>query len=219
MIGPSKTAMALALLAALVLPSGALALEKVQGGVEEQKSEVLIPLSEVDKTKLNKGQVVLGTQARPNGRRWVTAKIKIDAHPSLVWDAVHEERKTDPDLAYSKVVEENNNEKTLEQKFQLLPVIGTSVCLIKSTEIPHKRIDYYLLKSDRFKAVEGSWILQAMEDGSTVLELGSYIDIGMPAPRSIVEGVASKKLERRLGHVRKFAEAKAKAIAQKSSSQ
>jgi hypothetical protein len=174
---------------------------------EEVKSEAtLIAVSDLEKEKLARGQVVIGTADKPNGRRWVTAKIRIKANPSVVWDAVHEERKTDPDLAYSKVLEEGKNEFILEQKFQLIPVVGTSVCVIKSTEVPHKRIDYHLLKSDRFKAVEGSWILQPADDGTTILELGSYIDIGLPAPRTIVEGVAGRKLERRVANVRKVAE-------------
>lgn len=177
---------------------------------EAKKAEPNIAISDADKAKLDKGQVIIGTQNKPNGRRWVTAKIRIAAQPHVVWNAVHEERKSDPDLAYSKIVEEGKNEQTLEQKFQLLPVVGTSVCLIKSSEVPNKRIDYYLLKSDRFKAVEGSWILQPTEDGGTILELASYIDIGMPAPRSIIENIAGKKLERRVSNVRRVAEADGK---------
>lgn len=177
----------------------------------EKLEAPLVVLTDSEKNKLQKGQVAIGTADKPNGRRWVTAKIKINAQPSVVWEAVHEERKTDPDLAYSKILEEvkneaGKNEQTLEQKFQLIPVLGTSVCVIKSTEDLHKRIDYHLLKSDRFKAVEGSWLLQPTEDGGTVLELGSYIDIGVPAPRSFVENIAGKKLERRLTNVRKVAE-------------
>lgn len=165
-----------------------------------------IAVTPAEKAKLKAGEVVVGTQQKPSGRRWVSAKIHIKAPASVVWDAVHEERKTDPDIAYSKVLEEGKNELTLEQKFQLIPVIGTSVCVMKNTEVPGKRIDYYLLKSDRFKALEGSWVLQATDDGHTILELASYIDMGVPAPRSIIESVASKKLERRLGNVRKAAE-------------
>lgn len=165
-----------------------------------------IAVTPAEKAKLNSGDVVVGTQQKPSGRRWVAAKIQIKATPQVVWDAVHEERKTDPDIAYSKVLEEGKNELTLEQKFQLIPVIGTSVCVMKNTEVPGKRIDYYLLKSDRFKALEGSWVIQPTEDGHTILELASYIDMGVPAPRSIIESVASKKLERRLDNVRKAAE-------------
>lgn len=208
-------ALSLVILSSIFVPSMANGLDTADAGVKAEAP--LISLNKSDISKLDKGNVVIGNQPKANGRRWVTAKVKIKAHPSVVWEAVHEERKTDPDLAYSKVIEENKNEKTLEQKFQLLPIVGTSVCVIKSTEIPNKRIDYYLLKSDRFKAVEGSWILQPTDDGGTILELGSYIDIGVPAPRSIVENIAGKKLERRVSNVRKFAESGGKALAHKGS--
>lgn len=165
-----------------------------------------ITVTASEKTKLKAGNVVVGTIAKNSGRRWVAAKIHIKASPSAVWEAIHEERKTDPDIAYSKVLEKNNNETTLEQKFQVLPVIGTSVCVMKQTEVPNKRIDYYLLKSDRFKALEGSWVLMPSDEG-TILELASYIDMGVPAPRSFIEAVAGKKLERRVSNVRKAAEA------------
>ncbi len=178
----------------------------------ETKAEPpLVVVTEAEHAKLSKGQVVIGTAPKPNGRRWVTAKIKINAQPHDVWEAVHEERKSDPDLAYSKILEEGKNEhgkteQTLEQKFQLIPVLGTSVCVLKSTEETNKRIDYHLLKSDRFKAVEGSWILQPDVDGNTILELGSFIDIGVPAPRSFIENIAGKKLATRLSNVKKVAE-------------
>ncbi len=209
-VSKMKTTGAMLVAAAAICSSPAYSLpaESIKG--EEVKAAAEAPMlvvTENEKTKLSKGEVVLGTQDKPSGRRWVTAKIRINAAPNTVWDAVHQERHSDPDIAYSKVLEEGKNESTFEQKFQLLPVVGTSVCVIKSNEIPGKRIDYYLLKSDRFKAVEGSWILQPTEDGGTILELGSYIDIGVPVPRSWVEGVASKKLERRVSNVRKVAEA------------
>ena len=189
----------------------------VEPKVDSAISEVpTITVNAADKVKLTAGEVVLGTQKQNSGRRWVTAKVHIKASPTVVWESVHEERKNDPDLAYSKVLEQGKNEATLEQKFQLIPVIGTSVCVMKNTEVPLKRIDYYLLKSDRFKALEGSWVLQATEDGGTILELASYIDMGVPAPRSFIESIAGKKLERRVGNVRKAAEAaQAKQVAHK----
>lgn len=140
-------------------------------------------------------------------RDWVTGKVTIKAPVSTVWYSVHEERKKDPDLAYSKVLEQSEHEVTLEQKFVLLPMLGTSVCVMKDTEIPQQRIDYHLLKSDHFKALEGSWVLTPSADGkSTVLELSSHIDLGIPVPRCFVNGALSKKIERRLDHVKTMAE-------------
>src|SRR6516165_10645527 len=140
-------------------------------------------------------------------RDWVKGRVTINAPASTVWYSVHEERKNDPDLAYSKVLEQSENVATLEQKFVLLPMLGSSVCVMKDTEIPLQRIDYYLLKSDHFKAMEGSWILTPKPDGkTTVLELNSHVDLGIPVPRWFVNATLAKKIERRLNHVKQMAE-------------
>lgn len=161
--------------------------------------------SEAERKSFANNQVVIGSLEK-NGHKRVCAKIKIAAHPHTVWETVHEERKTDPDLAYSKVLETSGHSSTLEQKFQLVPVVGTAVCEMKNVEVPGQRIDYWLTKSDKFKALEGSWVLTGLKDGSTVLELSSYIDMGLPVPRNMQDLVTGKKLERRLQNIRKMAE-------------
>ena len=149
-----------------------------------------------------------------SGKPRVKASITIKAPPEVVWDAVHEQRKSDPELAYSKVLRQGINEATLEQKFMVIPVIGSAVCTMNTQEVPNRRIDYQMVKSDRFKAMEGSWVLTPSADGkSTTLELSSHVDLGLPVPRGMMNGVTQKKLERRLAHVRELAE-KAK-VAQK----
>ncbi|QQR57513.1 MAG: SRPBCC family protein [Candidatus Melainabacteria bacterium] len=140
-------------------------------------------------------------------KNWVQAKVVIDAPPNVVWDTVHDERKKDPDLAYSKVLSQKDNHAVLEQKFQLLPILGTSVCKMSNDEIPGKRIDYKLLHSDRFKAMEGSWVLNPIDNGKkTELVLSTHIDLGFPAPESMMNNATGKKLQRRLGNVKAMAE-------------
>ena len=142
-----------------------------------------------------------------SGKPRVKAAITIKAPPEVVWEAVHEQRKTDPELAYSKVLRQGVNEATLEQKFTVLPIVGTAVCVMNTQEVPNRRIDYQMVKSDKFKAMEGSWVLTPSADGkSTNLELTSHIDMGLPVPRAMMNGVTKQKLERRLAHVRELAE-------------
>ncbi len=142
-----------------------------------------------------------------SGKPRVKASITIKAPPEVVWDAVHEQRKSDPELAYSKVLKQGVNEAVLEQKFMVIPVIGSAVCTMNTQEVPNRRIDYQMIKSDRFKAMEGSWVLTPSADGkSTTLELSSHVDLGLPVPRGMMNGVTHKKLERRLAHVRELAE-------------
>ena len=153
-----------------------------------------------------------------SGKQRVKASIVIKAPAEVVWDAVHEQRKTDPELAYSKVLKQGVNESTLEQKFTVIPMIGSAVCVMNTQEVPNRRIDYQMVKSDKFKAMEGSWVLIPSPDGkSTTLELSSHVDLGLPVPRSMMNGVTQKKLERRLSHVRELAEKSR--LAQRSGSQ
>lgn len=171
-------------------------------------------------------RVATQTQAAPaaaslnSGKPRVRASITIKAPPDVVWDAVHEQRKSDPELAYSKVLRQGVNEATLEQKFTVIPVIGSAVCVMNTKEVPNQRIDYQMVKSDRFKAMEGSWVLTPGADGkSTNLELSSHVDFGMfvPVPKSMRDSITKQKLERRLTHVRELAEKSR--IAQKAGAQ
>ncbi len=160
--------------------------------------------SSPDKSETN---VKVSSEKRTGNRTWVTASTVINASPHIVWETVHEERKKDPDLAYSKVLEQGKNECRLEQKFVLIPVLGTAVCEMHNSEVPLKRIDYKLIKSDRFKAMEGSWVLTASPDGkSTTLELSTHIDLGIPVPEQLTTNATKKKLSKRLNNVKNMAE-------------
>ena len=157
--------------------------------------------------QLNNGQPVVSSEQKANGHRWIKAKILIRACPHVVWDTVHEERKRDPDLAYSKILTEGKNQATLEQKFSLIPIIGTAVCVMRNTEVPYERIDYDMISSDHFKAMEGSWVLTpGIDANSTYLELSSYCDLGLPVPRPMIDSVTAKKLQKRLSNVKHMAE-------------
>lgn len=146
-------------------------------------------------------------RAGVNGHNRLVAKVLIHASPEVVWATVHEERKKDPDLAYAKVLSKENNEMMLEEKFVLLPVIGTAKCIMKDIEVPNERIDYKLVESDRFKAMEGSWVLTPSDSGrSCVLELSSYLELGLPVPRMVLDGITSQKLQRRVANVKTQAE-------------
>lgn len=134
------------------------------------------------------------------------AKVEIKASPERVWAAVHEERAHDPDLSYSKAIQRNDNRVLLEQKFNSLPVIGQATCLMVQEEVPMKRIDYKLVRSDKFKELSGSWVLEAQPDGSTTLELYSHLDTGLPYSKGIINTVLRDKIKKRLKRVKAAAE-------------
>jgi len=138
----------------------------------------------------------------------VKAQIKIYAPPDEVFRCIHEARLKDPDLVYSRVVEQiSPTQCKLEQKFDFLPFIGSSVCLMYNTEVPNQRIDYHLIKSDHFKEMAGSWVLTPLDNGQvTQLELFANIDMGLPLPKSFMNSFTSKRLHKRLVIVKTLAE-------------
>jgi hypothetical protein len=159
---------------------------------------------------------------KPRDENWVQGSVEINAPPQIVWEAVHEERKHDPDLAYSKVIQEgtseskneSKNEYKLEQKFVLVPILGTAVCQMHNKEIPFERIDYKLIKSDHFKAMEGSWVLVPQEGGKTKLELTSLLDTGLMVPRGMINSITARKIQKRLKRVKAAAEILNKKLAE-----
>lgn len=147
----------------------------------------------------------------------VSGQIEIKAPACIVWEAVHKERAEDPDLTYSKVVEKQGDKILLEQKFNGMPVIGQAVCLLEQTETINKRIDYKLVKSDKFKSLRGSWILTELPAGVTRLELHSVLNTGLPFSEHIINHVLKGRINKRLERVKvsaeRIVEAEAKVVA------
>ncbi|MBZ0295056.1 MAG: hypothetical protein K8L99_21005 [Anaerolineae bacterium] len=153
---------------------------------------------------------------RKDNKTFVTGKTLINAPAEIVWQTVHEERQKDPDIEYSKVLEQHDNHCRLEQKFKLIPIIGTAVCQMHNSEVALERIDYKLISSDRFKAMEGSWVLSPGADKNfTYLELSTHLDLGLPVPSAMMTSVTSTKLKKRLGNVKKMAEKTQRTLAAK----
>lgn len=156
------------------------------------------------------GYIAAGAaEAKPtSGRAAAAAAILIKAPLKIVWRAVHAERTQNPDVSYSRIIEERGNTKTIEQKFINIPILGSVMATTRQVEDPSmRRIDYELVKSDKFKALDGSWELTPMEGGrSTMLRLSSHLDVGVPFSGFFIKSATQKKLEKRIANVKQLAE-------------
>lgn len=135
----------------------------------------------------------------------VKHSIHINAKPEQVWQAIQHQREND---CHRKLLSYDGNAATLHETFASIPIVGEASCdYVEHESDQFKRIDYNLVHSDRFSVFEGSWILSADKDGTTV-ELSNALDPGIRVPfwQDITKMAASKLVKRRLDAVCAYAQ-------------
>jgi hypothetical protein len=137
-----------------------------------------------------------------------SAVITLNVPLEVAWKSLMEFRTKQPEKLTQRVIQKTDKYTILEEKFELATILGTVKCTLNSTEIPLQRVDYRLTESQQIKAMEGSWILTPSSDGkSTTVKITSYLDIGIPLPRILVNCIVKHKLQNRLRGVKEIAEA------------
>lgn len=144
--------------------------------------------------------ISLGCQSQAKSFQTVTERIEVNAPTKSVLEAIRKER--DATIHSRHLVSCDGTHAVIREKLENVPLYGNVDCLWQENEISSERIDYTLLKSDKFKAGFGSWVLKPADDGkSTILELSSYMDTGLCLPfasemtRMAGHGNARKRLE------------------------
>jgi hypothetical protein len=134
----------------------------------------------------------------------VTARLVIKAQPKIVFDAIRAVRVND-----AQELSIGDKQSTLQEHYEGLPVIGKATCTYVEKYTPFKRIDYYMIRSDKFKAFQGSWTITPQDDNLTTVELTSYIDTGIRIPfgRQLTNSQTLKDVNMRLAIVKASAEA------------
>ena len=198
-------------LALLILPPSTAVFSSVilpAAARSKAKPEIVDRVDEKDQAKINaklKNTSAVAHYKKPDD--YVSSRILIKAPVEIVWKMVHEERETAPNLVYSKLHKEDANLLVFEQKWTIVPFLATTTCVISENEIPYKRIDYKVIKSNQFKVMEGAWIFTTVDNGSaTELELTTHLELRRLAPMKLVNAMAKKKIAQRLAHIKELAE-------------
>jgi hypothetical protein len=126
----------------------------------------------------------------------------------MVFDAIKKSRYQEP--ARRKVVTADQKSCVLEENFKGLPVIGDVVCRYKEIEYGTQRIEYQILASDKFKAFDGAWELEPVQEGkATRLKLSSHVEpqLRVPFAKQITAMGTKKDIKRRLSHIKDSVEA------------
>jgi hypothetical protein len=118
------------------------------------------------------------TKSSPRGS---CQEVIVNAKPEAVYNAILKLRDDSDDTV--KELSRQANHCVLEERFPGLPLVGEAKCVYEEVYTPPSRIEYTMVRSDRFKAFEGRWLIAPTEDGTaTRLSLSSYVDIDIPLP-------------------------------------
>jgi hypothetical protein len=133
-----------------------------------------------------------------------SSAIVVKAKPEVVYNAILKLRDDSKDTV-KELSREGQHACVLEETFNNLPIIGDAKCVYKEVYIPYKKIEYNLVRSEKFKAFEGKWTLTPTEDGQTTnLSLSSYVDIEIPVPfaKQITKMQTARGVKKRLRMVK-----------------
>jgi len=109
------------------------------------------------------------------------ARILVNSSKENVWKILTDYTKLSrfmPELVSSKMVENNGNQKVLDQIYSAPYTLGLKAKIrIKVTEAYLKRLDLQLVKADYLQSFQGSWSIAASPDKSKKLLLIHEIEI------------------------------------------
>jgi hypothetical protein len=131
----------------------------------------------------------------------VTAKISIKAPLAKVWEVCGDSKNFD-----SKIQSSTADGAIVEQRFGHIPILGETTATVKATTVPMQRLEYRMIRSDRLKALSGTWILTPINANSTNLQISSYVDPGLPVPRFLINRFVLGKVRSRLQKIKRLAE-------------
>jgi hypothetical protein len=136
----------------------------------------------------------------------VRAKIEIEAPPQIVWQSLQEYRKRDPERSSFTVISQTSECRVAEEQLSIPTIFGLANCRISIIEVPNLKITYKLIQGDRFRAMEGNWLLMPSQDRqSTTLVLSTHVEINAPIPRIIVNHIAHNQMQKKLIAVKRIA--------------
>ncbi len=172
-------------------------------------------------TRLNKvvsvavaGCFLLGTPGSVQAEEREPAKgssfsqVVVNAPPEEVYKAIIKLRDQSKD-SVKELSREGQHACILEETFDNLPIIGDAKCVYKEVYVPYKMIEYYMVRSEKFRAFEGRWQIAPAGSGeATNLSLSSYVDLAIPVPfaKQLTKMQTMKGVKKRLKEVKTICE-------------
>lgn len=131
--------------------------------------------------------------------------IVVHAPVKVVWQAIQDQRLKDPDQVALTPLKSQPGKTMFEQKLCFASPFGDAECTVNTLEVPLKRVDYWMVESEDFRSIDGSWVIEPVSADETRLTLTSSMDLRMPLPKFVVNQLIQRRVERNLEMVRKLA--------------
>lgn len=136
------------------------------------------------------------------------SEIVVNAKPEEVYKAIIKLRDESKD-SVKELSREGPHACILEETFDHLPIIGDAKCVYKEVYVPYRTIEYYMVRSEKFRAFEGRWQLSPAPSGeATNVSLSSYVDLAIPVPfaKQLTKMQTMKGVKKRLKDVKTICE-------------
>lgn len=146
------------------------------------------------------------TSASAREAKGVESSLIINASPQSVFEHIQSSRNMEP--SRRKLVSHEGNVAVIEENFDDVPFIGKVKCTYQEIETPGKRVEYKMIKSDKFKSFEGVWDLTPTADGETLVKLHAFTEskISVPFAAAIGNPSALRDVQRRLKNLKTWTE-------------
>jgi hypothetical protein len=136
----------------------------------------------------------------------VTETLKIEATPQAVFAAIQGYRTSN--LHHRKLISYDGTSALVDEQLEGVPVLGSVHCMWVEKEVPYQRIDYKMVKSDKFVSGSGSYVILSGGSDSVILELSSELESGckIPFAKEIGQMAAHKDMKLRLQQIKHMSE-------------
>lgn len=149
---------------------------------------------------------IASTMQKKASRPSFQQSIVVHAPVKVVWQAIQDQRLKDPDQVALTPLKSQPGKTMFEQKLCFASPFGDAECTVNALEVPLKRVDYWMIESEDFRSIDGSWVIEPLSADQTRLTLTSSMDLRMPLPKFVVNQLIQRRVERNLDMVRKLAE-------------
>lgn len=145
-----------------------------------------------------------------------TIKSTINAPAKVVYEAIRALRKIDP--SGTRELSSTPDSTVIEEEFDGLPVINKAICVYEEHYTPGKRLEYHMVRSDKFKVFQGEWNVYPQGETSLV-ELSMQLDTGLRLPfaKQLTAAQLRKDVQHQVDIVKHLAETRQSAAAKSTS--